>query len=591
MDTWARKVRKRENRMVTLAETPKESKSDRFVSIISQLAGLQNEIENGVEVFHGYKAMLFEPILIFRYRKDCNVVWMASRLMQAYLKSDTAVVNGFLKAIRSRDSEFAMKISRIIPSSGSNKIFEELLKVYQQNKSKFMPYIKTHFQELATAARSLEDDKLSKELVLLLSVISRHELEYISRYNEECRAWVALPYARYPIEFFVRRIDLFLKGGFDNEVEFKGMYKDFGDTNLAGFITKNSAVKNLWRYGHQIEYIKKLISLCVKSEKSGSWEGFYGQEGFWGKEGDKKGKNFDRYAKNFEGVYGNFDFAAMLESEKDKIGENPEAWGGIWQGSKLLKDGFLPQLLRKLQDPAYQRQMIIAPASAELQKAFTQREKELAAEIDHHVQRLVNLLSAIIGTGASKRKVLLALKRLMIKKSRKSLKDIEEDIAHFFKVADKPISRYMDYKSAFDRIWSKIDPKLLRENMQKLGDRSVLNLRYTYTQVSGEACLQNFMDYMRTEAAANAANEAWKRRRAIESLEYLSDDEFAQLRNLLTEAIGVLALLREVSIKTQRQIALRYFAPSGSISIDLGKIKNQKFEFDKVKAAFGSLYG
>ena len=68
------------------------------------------------------------------------------------------------------------------------------------------------------------------------------------------------------------------------------------------------------------KYLNVLIDLCKKSETSGKWEGFYGINGFWGKEGDEKGKNFERYANEFEIKYGNKDFVDILKAKKSKIG-------------------------------------------------------------------------------------------------------------------------------------------------------------------------------------------------------------------------------------------------------------------------------
>ena len=60
----------------------------------------------------------------------------------------------------------------------------------------------------------------------MFSSISGHEVEYLVRYRNDVDNWTSNIIGN-GIYFFMNRINLYLKGGLENNIRFMGLYKDF----------------------------------------------------------------------------------------------------------------------------------------------------------------------------------------------------------------------------------------------------------------------------------------------------------------------------------------------------------------------------
>jgi len=588
-----------------MVETTISSKSDRVLISINTLLPLQEEIEKIVSMKENYQILLLEPQLLFAYRKSFISFAIALRLYnkcKASKRLDSNEIRIAVSSIAQIDKEFAKELDGILPNDSSTSwVFADLVQALGQGKTHFVSYISTNLEELNVKAKSIADAKISKQLVTLFSIISGHEVDILMRYKNDCNNWAG--YAlKYDINFFIRRLNLYLRGGFEDNEKYFGIVSNFGDEELARNILKKPIIRNLWRYNEQIKYFNLLIGLCRKSEESGEWKGFWGKRaleenneneqelGFWGKNGDEKGRNFDRHAELFETKYGNVEFRKLLETNKKKIGESPEGWGGSWEGDKIAKPGFLQELLARLQHQSYQRQKIIIPASVELYKLLEARESELIGKKEKSVEELIELLERMSGIGLSAEKVLGGLKGLLNRRRRIILNRLNNDVNEFSSKAQGFVADYESYTKNLDAILSKIYPQFMMKHLEKLYQISMANLKYVWQQISRGSYLNDIRAGVLTAGADRAAHTAWFQRGSFIRFEHLDEDDFRKMEVLIQEARALLANLNQIHIYILPKLKVDYMPAANEFPSNyFQNIRNKDFEFDYVKGVLKRL--
>ena len=578
----------------------------RALNILSQLNPFIEEMERLIGIQKRFQMLLYEPELLFKYRKNWIALLIATRLFNNYrtlktLKSEDIRKN--IEEIRVYDKGLAENIEKMLPFvEKETRIFSDLLDALSNGKNYFVNYISTHLTELITKAKSIKDESLSKQIVSLFSAISGHEVDYLIKYRIDADNWVNYIIGN-GIEFFMRRLNLYLKGGIENNTQFMGLYKDFGDVELTRTMLKDNEIKNLWRFNEQLRYLNLLIELCKKSETSGEWEGFWGKRliwdekakggyGFWGEKGDKNGKNFDKHAELFETKYGNDEFTRLLKAQKWQIGENPDGWGGVWQGNRLVKPGFLHQLLARLQHPTYQRQKIILPASLVLHKIFKEREDKLRADRDKYVDELIKLLQEAEGIGVAKEKIIKKFARLLERKKKILLDELSSDMAELLSKSNDSLLAYVSISKEQEKVLGKITPYYLANVTGRLVGVRNLQLAFIYKNLeTGQFLKKNDIGGLTSMGiAGKLAEELQARKLAYERFEHLSEDDFDYLQKLIPTIRDVIRKLRSlygyIRFKMQQKhtIKVEYLQNDlEKLEQDLEKAKNKDFKFGHVK--------
>ena len=589
----------------------KTTNHDRVLVYINSLIPLQGSIEKIIKAKNYYQVLLLEPKLLFKNRKDFVCFLIALRLYNQY-KSSVSLAKGladsYISEIAKYDREFAEQVKAIVPTFANKGMFADLIGALGQGRKYFTSYISTNLDELNTKAKSVEDIRISKQLVSLFSIISGHEINILMRYVNDSKNWPNYS-LNHDINFFIRRLELYLRGGFEANERYMGIVNDFGDIELGRSILKNPQIRNLWKYNNQIRYLGLLIRLCVKSEASGAWTGFWGKNyleekaekdgktvffgendkdvGFWGREGDGKGKNFDRHAELFKINYGNSDFRDLLMAKKYEIGESPEGWGGKWQEGRLVKPGFLHTLLAKLLNREYQLQKIIIPASGALYNLLKRHESELMNKIESSVDELVKLLENLSGIGLSKDKVLSRFKGLLKRKKRIMLGKLNEDVDIVASKARHFAPNYQTYMENLDTAIVKIDPSLMLSHLEKLYRTSMNNLKFVWHNISRADYLNDIVAGVMTTGADRAAQVAWIQRSRIIRFEHLSEENFTRLQELVEEARGILAILEMIYSHISDKLKNDYINVNDLINADIesmiDNMQNKELEFGYVK--------
>ena len=597
-------------------------KADLVMSLLDRLAPIQEEIEKTIDFKNAYQIMLYEPKLLLEHRKECRAFLGGVRL---YNLIKTTGFNRdwsrhYIKQIKQDDQELAIQISRILPLADDKPLaFTDLINAYARGREYFVSYIVTHADNLVARARSIPNQQIARKLVRLFFAISGQELQYLGQYKQDCDNWPNPRYAiNYGIGFFIRRLNLYIKGGFEENTKFMGVYKDFHDEELTQNLTASNAVRNLWKHNEQMNYLIVLIGACIEAQKSGEWKGFYGKgelsingaaiRPFW--------PNFKEHAEAFASKYGNAEFTAELKSKKDKIGENPKGWGGVWEISKtrdlnslrlkgvpyvmiegnlmvMAEDGVLPKLLRMLQDPAYQRRRIILPCSEELNKIFGLREKSLAASRDKSINDLIEMLMELSGLSIDRKKVVTSLKRILRKRKSKIIRNISFDADELFSRARQPLLECLEYSNALDSIIQLIDPDYIRRKLERLYRLSRWSLWNAGKELSRADSLEritgDWRDFLQVDVSLNAAKTAKVERRRLISDEHLSLEDLKLLQRLVNVAPAILQSLKILERYIKSKMESAYTMGTESLNNLDAQPKNEKMKMQFVKAAFDGL--
>tara|TARA_Y100000310_G_C20694915_1_gene824935 strand:- start:3245 stop:4894 length:1650 start_codon:yes stop_codon:yes gene_type:complete len=544
-----------------------------------------------IDLKERYQIMLFDPRLLFSYRKDCIAFLIAVRLYNSYkgpTSPEAGFINGKIQEIARYDRELAQEIRNILPAVRENKgIFAELTSAYRQGRDHFVSYISTHTEGLITKARAIEDKKTSQMLVELFASISNHEARYLSMYIADCDSWGGYVVSQ-GIRFFIERVNLMLKGGFDGKTQFAGLYKYFGDKEVTDAMLRSHEVRNLYRFNEQLNYLGHLIGLCRKSEESGEWEGFYGNDGFWDKRGKGKGKYFDEHAAAFRTKYGNLEFEERLMAKKEELGENPEAWGGVWEGGRLVKEGELQRLMRMLQHPSYQRQKVILPAASMLNAVMKERLKKLLAGRDESVSRLIDLLQKMEGLGVAKAKVDRKLRILLRRKKARLVRNMKNDINEL--MSKSSFLEYRNYIIEQDGILSKINPDFVMRYLERLYRISRAGMNYVHQQLLRGNFLRDIGSLTLTTGAENSAQTAWAQRGSLIRAENLTEHDFEEFQSLISRAAEILEKLRRSFGYLASRINEKFTIRVEDLQrLDLSTFGNVKFEISRVEEYFNRL--
>ena len=383
---------------------------------------------------------------------------------------------------------------------------------------------------------------------------------------------------------------MFLKGGFEDGVQFMGIYNDFRDSKLTKSMLQDTTVKNLQLFNKQIGYLNSLIDLCEKSETSGEWEGFYGKKGFWGMKGDEKGKNFDEYADEFRIKYGNKDFTEILKAQKGQIGENPEGWGGKWKGNILLQEGFLQKLLKLLMHPTYQRKKIILQASEALHKIFKERVDELNAKKDELLEELIRLLQELEGIGIAREKVIRKFESLLKRKKMLILRELEKNIADLVAESGSVLADYEKLSTEQEQVFGKIDPEYLARMTTKLVNERNLHLSFEGRQLAtGQFLRKNDIRGLTlTGLADKFAERLQVRKVSLERFEHLSEEDIKYLQNLIPRMIAMIKRLTIVYNLIKIEMKKGYVEVEIK-DLDFNNRKNKDFEFSHIKRVINKL--
>lgn len=577
--------------LATQGSTNRAVNVQRVLKILEELAPLIASMDRLVKTEKKFEMMLFEPTLLFEYRRNYMAFLIAVELYKKHkegtLQNEEA--NRSIEQVKLYDAELAEEIRKVLPIIDSKRgLFADLFDALRQGRQYFISYISTHLNELVARAKSLQEkkgeEKHSQRLVALFSSASGRELSYLTRYRTDAEHWPNYAVG-YGIEFFINRLNLFLKGGAENNIQYMGLYKDFGDGELTKEIWNDPAVRNLWRYQGQVDYLNRLIGLCKKSEASGRWEGFYGKEGVE----DKKGfwTDFDKYAGEFETKYGNVEFAAYLRSQKSKIGENPDAWGGVWQGNRLVKPGFLQELQDKLRlDRSYQIRRIIIPAASSLSRIFRERENKLRAEAEKLVDELIRLLQEIEGVGIGKEKVVLRFGKMLRKRKKVLLRNLSNDIAELTGIITAPLLEYSAVKEEQKRVLGKMTREYLAQVTDRLEKARNPHLEFMAKHLRTGRFLIDITDSASIGVAEGIAEELDARISAYGRFEHISEDDLRFLQNLIARVRKVITGLIDVYRFIRDKMRQRYvitIQALESLELDFEKRGNKSSELSYVK--------
>ncbi len=581
--------------------------------IMSSLGPLMASMENLVEIGERYKLMLYEPQLLFSYRRDWIAFLIALRLYNKYKRERVSrdEAKKFVQQIRLHDKKLADGIESALPDVQENSVFFlELINELKNARQYFVSYIITHSKELIEKAEAMKnrDPKLSKQLVELFTAISRHEIDSLIKYKDDCEDW--LNYAvGYNIDFFINRINLFLNGGYDNRnrVQFQGLYKDFGDEKIQWIILRNNAVINLRSYLNQLKYLNLLIGMCRRAYVTGDWnKGFYGPKGFW--------TNFDKYAVDFEKVYGNVDFKERLTAIKSKKEyELPQFWGGVWERSEtqdmnelgqrnilyiveggviyiMRQDGVLTKLLSELYSRRYQINNVIHPAAAALMKIFEDRDNELRAVRNQKVRDLIKLLLGMFGLPQLRK-----FRRLLKRKKHNLLRGLKKDISEWVNKSNDPLSEYHNIADEQEKVLGKIIPEYILQETRKIVARRNQELQFEGSLLETENFLKrygNITEFTFTGIAEKRAAEFQAEKVSYETLWHVTEEDFQYMQSLIPRIRVIIRGLTEVYgyiiTKMEQKYAIKV-ENLGIIEMDAEKRKNRDYKLNYVSKMLNRL--
>ena len=608
-ETWPSKGQQGLNDIRKLLTT----NTRRVSNIMRTLGPLMVSMENLVEISERFKIMLYEPQLLFKYRKDWIGFLWAIRLYNTS-KSGSVRNNeaqSYLQQIILYDTELASNVEDVLSMTRKNfEIFSELFNELKKGRQYFVSYISTHAPELIEKAKAMKekDTKLSKQLVDLFTAISGHEVDYLMQYQTDCEHW--LNYAlRDNIDFFINRIRLFLNGGFDSRsgAQFIGLYKDFEDEKIQGIVLRNKSVRNLGSYLNQLKYLGLLIGMCRRAYLSGDWnKGFFGPKGFW--------TDFEKYANDFERVYGNVDFKErLISTERKKEYELPQFWGGVWERSGIQdinalrqrgilyiveggviyiirKDGVLTKLLSELYSRRYQINKVIHPAAAALMKIFEERENGLKAAKNQKVQDLIKLLLSISGVPQLRK-----FRKLLRRKKKKLLRKLINDVSEWKSKSTDSLSQYQDISDEQERVLRKMTAEYIAQETAGLVARRNQEVLYADRQLATESFLKQDEDITEltlTGIAEKRAAEFQFRKIVHETLWHVTEEDFQYMQSLIPRIRDIIRRLTEVYEFIRSKMKQRYLIKAealGMMEIDIEKRKNIRYELDYVREMLNRL--
>lgn len=571
--------------------------ADRVKTLMSTLIPIQNSIDNIAETKAKYQCLLYEPTFLFRYRKDWIAFLVAFRIYNSYQNGQQPTAEQLrtqIENIRKYDKILANDVEKTLPiAEDKTGLFRELREEYKKGKEYFVAYIVTHIDQLKAKANTLANTKLKQRIIELFSSISGHEAESLLKYEADCEEWINIATHGYGIAFFIQRINLFLNGGKVGNLEFNGLYTSFKDTGIGQTMLQNNSVRNLWFYKEQVNYLNRLIGICINAQADESWKGFFGPKGFW--------TDFEKYAGAFEKGYGNVDFAGRLvATKKETKNERPRDWSGVWQPVNeqkarelaekgtlsltlngriyvLVEDGILTKLLRELMDRRYQVNKIVHPAASALLRIFEDRRNKLNASRDEYLMELLKLIEP------TERVEVIKLLRLLRKRRKGLLKDLRKDMDEFIGAIINPFLQYSELLQELSGAIKKMDFAYIDQETGKLTTAAQNYAKYLNQQVRRNRFLNDFTEFLRVNAFDAAKSEAKFRSWQIETFNHLNEEDFENLRRIIKLTWALLVEMKKVYAYLLSKLTENYEINEQIMAgLNNPNIKNKKFTYSYV---------
>ena len=319
-------------------------------------------------------------------------------------------------------------------------------------------YIVTHYNELMQKIDRMNDKKTASKLRHTIMVLSNMEIKELDRCIKDIRSW---PYrGAYGINLYIERTSLFLNGGkskYDGE-NFLGFRLHFRNREILTALLNNPQFKKLMTYRKELEFFSEARYAIKKSvETEGKWEGFYA---FY--------NNLDENIRKVRDVYGNEQFAKLLEDFKKKKHEAPIDW-----------ENELYILYEDLIKKAYQ--LVVEPAENALLRIFDVAIKRLEKEKETAVDDLKKLMAGINEISKIKRKLLKILGNTR-RQLRKEL-ETERSVFELLMQAVLSLMPKVDLKletatDVSDSIKMAIDVHNIYGTYVKWGNFTLANLRF-----------------------------------------------------------------------------------------------------------------
>ena len=359
-----------------------------FEKLLGKFAPLLVEIEENWKIIGSWEAILsnmetgegIQSIVDTSKKKGLlesyNKKWIAFGLalglykilvqnMQRFVSEKDA----YLTRVKALDLELALKIEPLIISLQEGLGFLGPIKAIIDNPQLVISYMKTHYDELMQKINRMKYKTIAEDLRKIVVILSNKETEELIRCINDVKSW---PYrGTYGINLYIERTFLLLNGGkskYDGEA-FLGFRLHFKDEELAAYLLKTPQFRKLMTYRQEMEFFSEARNAIQKSVKTeGKWEGFYA---FYNK--------LDENIRKVRDIYGNEQFAKILEAFREKKHEAPIDW-----------ENELYALYEDLIKRAYQ--LVVEPAANALTRIFEARIKKLEEEKASALNELKKLL-------------------------------------------------------------------------------------------------------------------------------------------------------------------------------------------------------
>src|SRR3989338_2449226 len=333
--------------------------------------------------------------------------------------------------------EFTTKITEFYSELGENiksltlpkqnevlVILSPIMKVIN-NPQIVASYIVTHYTELMQKIDRMNDKKIASKLRHTIMVLSNMEIKELDRCISDVRSW---PYrGAYGINLYIERTFLLLNGGkskYDGEA-FLGFRLHFRDKELVTVLLKAPQFRKLMTYRQEIEFFVEARNAIQKSvETEGKWEGFYA---FYNK--------LDENIRKVRDVYGNDQFAKILEVFKEKKHEAPIDW-----------ENELYMLYEDLIKKAYQ--LVVEPAARALIGIFEARIKKIEEGKVSALNELRKLLKEKDELYKTKRE----FAKILRKKRERLLSELKKDRLEFEALIREIVLAMPEFESKFNQI-------------------------------------------------------------------------------------------------------------------------------------------
>ena len=303
---------------------------------------------------------------------------------------------------------------------------EQFLRDYQSNPELAIGNIKARLNELIGLMQVFDQKEISRLRHAIL-MLSKLEMEELKRCIEDVMIWPDYRLKKRGIEFFIQRLELYLKGGKDEATgeNYLGLASNFKDVELARRMFAVPEIKRLWTYQKMLTFFN--YARYVTREALKRAKGFYRngnrvyrvnhdgtvdystadyksrwypagfmenyvtpKNGFEGTEGPKdykewhlflgtKERNYkdgfynnliegDNYINIIRERFGNSDVADFFEKTADEVGQSPKNW-----------DRKLAEFERTLHDFTYENKELINPAAQALLAVFRDAADRIAS--------------------------------------------------------------------------------------------------------------------------------------------------------------------------------------------------------------------